>query len=273
MSGVHPSGLIAAPRATSFLTIASCPPIAATMIALSPKRFLALTLAPPRKSTSRVATYPRRAATSSAGSPFRSTVFGSIPRANSAATSSARSAATAILKQSKSAWAWSAVGAAQEISIASSAVSSVPQPRRRDPSVSVTRDPEQAKEVARRHRGDLFQWHVAKTGDFFGDITDVRGLVELAAKRQRRQGRRIGLDQHPVERYAPRDILDLLRILESDNAGKGNVKSQIEGALGDLPALGEAVHDASHLGRPFLTHDRERIGGGRAGMDHQRHAA
>src|SRR5438105_3288983 len=250
MSGVHPSGLIAAPRATSFLTIVSCPPIAATMIALSPKRFLAFTLAPARKSTAAVASYPRRAATTSAGYPFRSTVFGSIPRASSAATSSARSAATAILKRSKRPWAWSAVGAAQEISVASSDPSNVRRPRRRDPSMSMIRDPEQAKEVARRHRGDLLQWHVAKTGDFLGDITDVRGLVELAAERHRRQVRRVGLDQHSVERYTARDILDLLRILESDNAGKRNMKSQIESALCDLPALGETVHDASCLGRP-----------------------
>src|ERR1700730_3714273 len=262
MSGVHPSALIAAPRATSLLTMASCPPIAATMIALSPKRFLALTLAPPRKSTSRVASYPRRAATTKAGSPFRSTVFGSIPRASSAATSSARSAATAILKRSKRAWAWSAVDAAQEISVASSAVKKIRHPRRRDPSMSMIRDPEQAKEITRRHRGNLFQWHLAKTGDFFGDVTDVRRLVELAAKRHGRQVRRVGLDQHPVEWHAPRDILDLLRILESDNAGKGNVKSQIEGALCDLPALGETVHDASCLASLFLTHDRERVGGG-----------
>src|ERR1700676_4186646 len=195
MSGVQPVVLISAPRATSFLTIASCPPIAATMIALSRKRFRALTLAPARKSVSNIRSKPERAATSSAGSPFRSTVFGSIPRANSAATSSARSAATAILKRSKRAWAWSAVGAAEEISIASSAVSNARQPRRRDPSMSVIRDPEQAKEIARRHRGDLFQWQVAKTGNFFGDITDVGGLVELAAKRHRRQIWRVGLDQ------------------------------------------------------------------------------
>src|SRR6202030_4640817 len=140
------------------------------------------------------------------------------------------------------------------------------------PSVSGMRDPEQAKEVARRHCGDLFQWHVAKAGDLFGDITDVRGLVELAAKRHRRQVRRVGLDQHPVERYAPRDILDLLRVLESDNAGKGNVKSQIESALCNLPALRETVHDASCLGCPFLTHDRERVSRGGAGMNHKRHA-
>src|SRR5438105_8372527 len=262
MSGVHPSGLIAAPRATSFLTIVSCPPIAATRIALSPKRFLALTLAPARKSTSRVRSYPKRAATSSAGSPLRSTVFGSMPRASSAATSSVRSAATAILKRSKRACAWSVAGAAQEIRVANSAVSTVRQPRRRDPSMSMIRHSEQAKEVAGCHRGDLSQWHVAKTCDFFGDITDVRGLVELTAERHRRQIRRVGLDQHPVERYAPRDILDLLRILESDNAGKGNVKSEIESALCDLPALGETVHDASCLAGLFLTHDRERIGGG-----------
>src|SRR6202165_2092889 len=138
--------------------------------------------------------------------------------------------------------------------------------------MSIVRDAEQTKEVSRRHRSDLFQWHVAKAGDFFGDVADVRGLVELAAKRHRRQVRRVRLDQHPVKRYAPRDILDLLRILESDNAGKGNVKAQIEGALCNLPALREAVHDASCLGCPFLTHDCERVSRGGAGMNHKRHA-
>src|ERR1700693_2779803 len=139
--------------------------------------------------------------------------------------------------------------------------------------MSTGRDSKQPEEVARRHRSDLFQWHVAKAGDFLGDITDVRGLVELATKRYRRQVRRVGLDQHPVERYAPGDVLDLLRILESDNAGKGNVKPQIESALRNLPALGETVHDAPCLGGLFLTHDRERVGGGGAGMNHKRLAA
>src|SRR6266700_8130660 len=150
-----------------------------------------------------------------------------MPRASSAATSSARSAATAILKCSKRACAWSTAGAAPNNSAASSAALSARQPRCGNLSMSMVGDLKQAKEVGRRCRGHLFHRNVAKAGDFLGDIADVRGLVLLAAKRHRRKIRRVGLDQHPVERYAPSDVLDLLRILESDNAGKGNVKPQI----------------------------------------------
>src|SRR6202158_3967060 len=192
-----------------------------------------------------------------------------MPRASSAATSSVRSAATAILKRSKRACAWRTAGTAKN-NAASSAAPSARQPRRGNRSMSMVGDPKQAKEVSRRCRSHLFHRNVAKAGDFLGDVTDVRGLVELAAKRHRRQIRRVGLDQHPVKRYAPSDILDLLRILESDNAGKGNVKPQIECATCHVPAFGEAVHDAPRFPGPLLAHDRKRVRRGRAGMDHQR---
>src|ERR1700737_1486207 len=138
-----------------------------------------------------------------------------MPRASSAATSSARSAATAVLKRSKRTCARSAAGAAPKHSAATSAAQSAREPRRAIRSMSMVGDPKQAKEVSRCSRSHLFHRDVAKAGDFLGDIADVRGLVLLAAKRHRRQIRRVGLDQHLVKRYAPGDVLDLLRILES----------------------------------------------------------
>jgi hypothetical protein len=55
-------------------------------------------------------------------------------------------------------------------------------------------------------------------------------------------------------------VLQLDGVLERDDAGEGDVESEVERALGDLPGLGEAVHDSADVARVLLAHDGERVG-------------
>ena len=90
---------------------------------------------------------------------------------------------------------------------------------------------------------------VAQPRDLLGDMPHERRLVALAAIRHRREIRAVGLDQHAVERHAPRDVLQLDRVLERDDARERDVEAEVERGARDVPRLGEAVHDAARLAR------------------------
>ena len=55
-----------------------------------------------------------------------------------------------------------------------------------------------------------------------------RGLVALAAMRHRREKRRIGLNEHAVERNHAGSVANVLRLGKGDVAGKGDHEAQIE---------------------------------------------
>jgi hypothetical protein len=82
---------------------------------------------------------------------------------------------------------------------------------------------------------DVRDRNVAQTRDLLGNVPDPCGLVALAAIGHRREVRTVGFDQHAIERDAPCDILEIKRILERDDARKGDVKSEIERSLRDVP--------------------------------------
>src|SRR5215470_1971543 len=205
MSGVQPGGLISAPRAWSILTIASLPLSAATARGRSPKRFVASTLAPAARSMSTLVSHPERAAISKTGSPFGSTVFGSMPRASSSLTSPLRSATTAWMKRSYRPSAGAALSApghwrTQKATAASHRAS-----------MRTLGHSEQAEEVLGGRPSDVFDRHATQPSDLLGDVAHVSGLVGLAAIRHRREIRRIGLDQHLLEGNLSRDLLEGLR--------------------------------------------------------------
>ncbi len=81
---------------------------------------------------------------------------------------------------------------------------------------------------------------------------NVGRLVALAPVRNGREIRRVGLDQHPVERNEPGDLLQVLSILEGDDSRKGNVEAEIERRAGDVGGFGEAVHHATDLAGALL---------------------
>ena len=133
--------------------------------------------------------------------------------------------------------------------------------------------PEEREEIARGVPRDLLDRNAAQARYFLGDVLHVAGLVGLAAERHGREVRRVGLDQHPLHRHEPRAFLDGVRVLEGDDAGKGNVEAQVDRAAGDVPGLGEAVHHAARLAGALLGHEAQRVLGGFARVDHQRLAA
>ena len=130
--------------------------------------------------------------------------------------------------------------------------------------------PNNRKKLADVALADGFDGEVAQPRDLLADVAHEGGLVALAAIGDGREIGAVGFDQQAVERHAARDLLQLDRVLERDDAREGDVEAEVERALRDVPCLGEAMHDAAHLARALLAHDRERIGRGRAGMDHER---
>src|SRR5690349_16626755 len=125
-------------------------------------------------------------------------------------------------------------------------------------------DVEKAEEVLARGLADRLRGSAAQARDLLADVANESGLVALAAIRYRREVRAVGFDQHALERHATRNVLQLDRVLEGDDARERNVKPEVERALCDVPGLGEAVHDAADFVRALLAHDGERIGGSRS---------
>ena len=133
-------------------------------------------------------------------------------------------------------------------------------------------DCEQAEEVGRRRGRDRLDVDPAQARDLPGDVAHPRRLVALAAPRDRREVGAVGLDQHPLEGDALRDLLQLDGVPERDDAGERDVEAELHRLLGDLPGLGEAVHHSTDFGGTLLAHDREGVGGRRACVDDERPA-
>src|SRR5207344_3309447 len=93
---------------------------------------------------------------------------------------------------------------------------------RRRGSVSMVRlrsvDPEEPEKIGGGRPRDLFLRHAAQARDLGCDVRHIRRLVALASEWHGCEVRRIGLDQEPVQRNAPRHVLDVMRVLERDDA-------------------------------------------------------
>src|SRR5215467_2878844 len=81
---------------------------------------------------------------------------------------------------------------------------------------------------------------------------------------------RVGFHQQPLERDRLGDLLDLRRVLEGYDSGRGEVGSEGEGAVGHLLGLGEAVHVPPYFAGLLLPHDPQSVLGSVPGVDYQR---
>src|SRR5439155_22792581 len=275
MSAVQPESLTLAPRARSFFATSSLPLSAAIINAVSPKRLRMFTSARPASSASTVDAEPLRAATISTGSPLASRPLGSAPRASSVRTSPARSLATAIPSSS----AGFCANTRDDIAVSPNApyrTISLPAIRRRPGRNSRGMrfqsgiDPEKTKEIGAGLPRDRLDRHFGEARDFLCDVRHERRLIALAAIRNRREIRRIGLDQHPVARHATRNVLQRERVLERHDAGERDVEPLVDRGARDVPCLGEAMHNAPRLTRALLAHDGERVVAGGSRVDHER---
>ena len=105
-------------------------------------------------------------------------------------------------------------------------------------------------------------------------LNDPRGLVSFSPKRHRRQVRAISLNQETIEWKLARNLTQVLRVFESQIAGKRNVETEVNCVAGHLQTAAEAVHDtARFIAGEFLPKDVDRICVGFARMNHDRQIA
>ncbi len=103
---------------------------------------------------------------------------------------------------------------------------------------------EQAEEILGRHLRQCFRRKAAQLRQERRGMDDESRLVALAAMRHRRQVRRVGLDQDPVERHRSGDGAQLLGLLEGDDPGERQIEAEIDGDFSELRTGAEAMYDA-----------------------------
>ena len=104
-----------------------------------------------------------------------------------------------------------------------------------------------------------------------GGVHHKGRLVGLAPVRHRRQKRRVGLHQQPVQRHGLDDIAQGVGILEGGDAGDRNIKPQLQRRIGQLLRAGEAMDQAGEGALAhFVAQNRDGVVIGVAGMDDHR---
>lgn len=118
--------------------------------------------------------------------------------------------------------------------------------RCRSPAREISRDgfPEQSEEIGGRSRGELIERLIAQRRDEGRGVGDEGRLAGLAAVGDGGQERGVGLDQQPIGGDEFRGVLQVARILESDDARQADEKAEVECLAGKVGAAGEAVEDA-----------------------------
>ena len=104
-------------------------------------------------------------------------------------------------------------------------------------------------------------------------MRDIRRLIAATTIWHGSQIRRIGLDQHALQRHFFCNVAQISRRLEAHNARKRNVETHVDARAGDIPGFREAMHHAADFFCPFLAHDAQRVLGSATRVNHQRFAA
>jgi hypothetical protein len=114
------------------------------------------------------------------------------------------------------------------------------------------------------------EWIVAPSRrDLRESVRNPRGLVPFSAERNRREIWRIGLDEQPVARYQPQQVV-VAPLLERYDPGERDVPPRIERKLGEGVCASVAVQDADHPTVPCIANDRPGVVFGIAGVDDNR---
>src|SRR5439155_11720382 len=106
-------------------------------------------------------------------------------------------------------------------------------------------EPQQIANVARRAPGHLLQVDLEDGGHGPGHVDDEGRLVALAAVRNRRQVRGIGLDDKRLQPETGDDLAQGLRILERHDAGERDEKAEVDARARLVESPAEAVQDAA----------------------------
>jgi len=102
-------------------------------------------------------------------------------------------------------------------------------------------------------------------------VDDPRRLVSLAAKRNGRKVRRVGLDQQPVARNQAQQIF-VRPFLEGDDSAKGHVPARIESEFCQMNGTGIAMQHADDVGRSRFTNKTTSVLLRITGVHHERFA-
>ena len=107
---------------------------------------------------------------------------------------------------------------------------------------------------------DFFRRKPPQLGNLARCLDDEGRLIAFSPMRHRRQGRRVGLDEHAIQRHYTGGIANVLCLGKRDVAGKGNNKAEIERGPRVLHRSREAVqHAAQAAGGPILADQAQHV--------------
>ena len=106
-------------------------------------------------------------------------------------------------------------------------------------------------------------------GDLREGVRYPRRLIPLSPVRNRREVRRIGLDQQTISRHEPEKIV-VRPLLEGHDPAKRNVPAGVDGHLRERVGARVAVQNANDARSPCVTNYRARVVLRIAGVDDYR---
>ena len=89
-------------------------------------------------------------------------------------------------------------------------------------------DPKKLLNIAGCRVSNFLQGYAFYACNGFSDQPHVGRLVALASMRNRREVGRIGFDEHSIQRHFTYNLPQRLGVLKGDDAGKGQIKSQVK---------------------------------------------
>lgn len=133
-------------------------------------------------------------------------------------------------------------------------------------------DTKQAEEIVTGLVGKIINTDTADVRQALRDKPDMGRLIGRAAVWHRRQIRRVSLNQQPIGRDARGHLAQGLGIAKGNDAGKRDVKIEIKRRPCHFSALCKTVQDTTHLVRPLVAQQTNRVIGGLAGVNNKRPA-
>ena len=114
----------------------------------------------------------------------------------------------------------------------------------------------------------LLRVHAADRGDPLCGVGDVAAVVALAAKGNRGEVRRVGLEQESVERYRRRDFDGNAGVLEGHRAAEGDAHAEFDDLFEHFDTARVAVQKSLGL---IFSHQRHHVAVGFTIMDDDGH--
>src|ERR1019366_7547942 len=108
---------------------------------------------------------------------------------------------------------------------------------------------EKGVEIRCRHNSDFFRGKISQYPNLRRNFADEGRFVALAAMRNGRKIRTIGLDKHATQRNHAGRVANILRLGVRDIACERNNEAQIERSARMIDGAGETMHHAAQSSR------------------------